>query len=136
MCVHKSPPETKRLAYLILAQLQEPEESQNALMPINLLHKETQVREPLRRADALKTLVEMSVDEVHPWLYTVVKQLCYDVNPYVRKTALICLLKLQDLTEFNATEYHAEVLELIEHGMKDPAIEIRSLALVCGSVLI
>lgn len=70
-------------------------------MPINMLHKETQVKEPLRRADALKTLTEMSVDELYPWLYSVIKQLCYDQNPYVRQTAMLSLLKLKDLTTFD-----------------------------------
>ena len=70
-------------------------------MPINMLHKETQVKEPLRRADALKTLTEMSVDELYPWLYSVIKQLCYDQNAYVRQTALLSLLKLKDLTTFD-----------------------------------
>ena len=78
MCIHKSPHETKRLAYLILAQNQDCSDSQMALMPINLLHKETMVKEPLRRADALKTLTEMSVDEVYPWLYGIVKEACHD----------------------------------------------------------
>ncbi len=41
MCIHKSPHETKRLAYLILAQCQDVSDSQMSLMPINLLHKET-----------------------------------------------------------------------------------------------
>lgn len=84
MCLHKSPHETKRLAYLILGQSQDSEDSQNALMPINMLHKETLVKEPLRRADALKTLTEMSVDEIYPWLFDVVKKLTYDTNPFVR----------------------------------------------------
>jgi hypothetical protein len=38
-------------------------------MPINMLHKETQTKEPLRRADALKTITDMSVDEIYPWLF-------------------------------------------------------------------
>ena len=70
-------------------------------MPINMLHKETVVKEPLRRADGLKTLTEMSVDEVYPWLFGIVKQACYDVNPYVRLTAFNGLLKVKDLTSFD-----------------------------------
>jgi len=46
------------------------------------------------------------------------------------------LLKLGDLTTFSPAEYQAEVIELIEHGLKDRAIEIRSQALLCGSALI
>jgi len=105
-------------------------------MPINILHKETQVKEPLRRADALKALTEMAVDEVYPWLYAVVKQLCYDVNPYVRATALTGLLKLSGLTTFDNREYHSDLVELIERGLKDRSSLIRSQALLCGSVLI
>ena len=43
MCLHKSPHASKRLAYLILAQIQNSsqEESQDDLMPVNMLHKET-----------------------------------------------------------------------------------------------
>ena len=36
-------------------------------MPINMLHKETQAKEALRRADALRTITEMSVNEVWGW---------------------------------------------------------------------
>ena len=74
-------------------------------MPINMLHKETLVKEPLRRADALKTLTEMSVDEIYPWLFDVIQKATYDTNPYVRQTALNGLLKLKDLTTFKADEY-------------------------------
>ena len=43
-------------------------------MPINMLHKETQAKEALRRADALRTITEMSVNEVYPWLFGLVKR--------------------------------------------------------------
>jgi vesicle coat complex subunit len=53
-------------------------------MPINMLHKETQTKEPLRRADALKTITDMSVDEIYPWLFGLCKTACSDQNPYVK----------------------------------------------------
>ena len=82
-------------------------------MPINMLHKETLVKEPLKRADALKTLTEMSVDEIYPWLFGVVKQACHDTNPYMQQTALYGLLKIKDLTTFKPEEYREELVELI-----------------------
>ena len=88
-------------------------------MPINMLHKETLVKQPLRRADALKTLTEMSVDEIYPWLFGIVKQACYDTNPYVRQTALYGLLKVKDLTQFQPDEYRDELVEVIDRGLKD-----------------
>lgn len=136
MCLHKSPHETKRLAYLVLAQSQDNEDSQNALMPINMLQKETQVKQPLRRADALKTLTEMSVDEIYPILFGVIKQACYDTNPYVRQTALTGLLKLKDLTSFKPVEYRDELVEVLDRGFKDNSSLIRSQALLVGSVVI
>ena len=105
-------------------------------MPINLLHKETQVKEPLRRADALKTLTEMSVDEVYPWLFGVVKQACYDTNPYVRTTALTSMLKLKDLTSLKTEDYADELAELLDRGLKDRSCLVRSQSLLVGSLLV
>ena len=138
MCLHKSPHASKRLAYLILAQIQNTseQESQDDLMPINMLHKETQAKEALRRADALRAITEMSVNEVYPWLFGLVKQGTHDQNPYVRRTALTALLKVDDLTEFDVGEYTEEVNEIISAGIKDRSRIVRAQALLVGSALV
>jgi vesicle coat complex subunit len=61
----------------------------------------------------------MSVNEIFPWLFTLIKQASLDTNPYVRKTGLTSLLKLRDLTEFSYEEYKDEVDEIILRGLKD-----------------
>ena len=121
MCLHKSPPASKRLAYLILAQIQNTskEESQDDLMPINMLHKETQAKESMRRADALRTITEMSVNEVYTWLFGLLQSASHDTNPYVRRTALTALLKINNLTQFEVGEYEEEIAEIIQKGIKD-----------------
>jgi vesicle coat complex subunit len=48
----------------------------------------------LRRGDAIKTLTDMSVNEVYPFLYDVAKKGIHDNNPYVRKIALVSLFKV------------------------------------------
>jgi vesicle coat complex subunit len=63
-------------------------------MPINILHKETVNKDPLRRGEAIKTLTDMSVNEVYPFLYDVAKKGIYDNNPFVRKIALVSLFKV------------------------------------------
>ena len=51
-------------------------------------------KDPLRRGDAIKTLTDMSVNEVYPFLYDVAKKGIHDNNPYVRKIALVSLFKV------------------------------------------
>ena len=101
-----------------------------------MLHKETLVKEPLRRADALKSLTEMSVDEIYPWLFGIVKTACHDMNPYVRQTAMTGLLKIKELTAFTTAEYIDELTELINRGLKDRSSAVRSQALLVGSLMI
>ena len=55
----------------------------------------------------------MSVNEVYPWLFGLAKSATQDTNPYVRKTALTALLKVNDLTQFDISEYTEEVNEII-----------------------
>ena len=86
-------------------------------MPINMLHKETQTKEPLRRADALKTITDMSVDEIYPWLFGLCKTACSDQNPYVKQTALLGILKIVDLTSFDRNEYMEELLIIVKSGL-------------------
>ena len=105
-------------------------------MPINMLHKETQAKEALRRADALRTITEMSVNEVYPWLFGLVKQATHDQNPYARRTALTALLKVNDLTQFDVGEYAEEVGEIIRAGIKDRSRTVRAQALLVGSALV
>ena len=105
-------------------------------MPINMLHKETQAKEALRRADALRTITEMSVNEVYPWLFGLVKQATHDQNPYARRTALTALLKVNDLTQFDVGEYAEEVGEIIGAGIKDRSRMVRAQALLVGSALV
>ena len=72
-------------------------------MPMNILHKvslffsysqETQAKEPLRRADGIKILADMSVNEVYPFLLEICKKNAHDSNPYVRRVSLIALYKI------------------------------------------
>ena len=85
-------------------------------MPINMLHKETQTKEPLRRADALKTITDMSVDEIYPWLFGLCKTACSDQNPNVRKTSLLGILKIFDLASFDSNKYIKELLIIVKAG--------------------
>ena len=111
MCLHKSPPASKRLAYLILAQIQNTnkEETEDDLMHYNMLTKDIQAKESMRRADALRTITEMSVNTVNTYLFGFLKSASHDTNPYVRRTALTALLKVNNLTQFELSEYQEEL---------------------------
>ena len=93
------------------------------------------MKEALRRADALRTITEMSVTEVYPWLFGLAKSAAQDTNPYVRKTALTALLKVNDLTQFDITEYTEEMSEIIQIGLKDRSRMVQSQAMLIGSAL-
>ena len=95
-------------------------------MPINMLHKETQAKDSMRRADALKTITEMSVNEVYTWLFGLLQSASHDTNPYVRKTALTALLKINNLTQFEVSDYEEEITEIIKNGIKDDQRMVRA----------
>lgn len=57
------------------------------------------VKEPTRRADALRMLTDFSLNEVYPLLFDLVKKSLKDPNPYVRRAAIFGLSKLLKNTE-------------------------------------
>lgn len=54
------------------------------------------MKEPTRRADALRVLTDFSLNEVYPFLFELIKKGVLDPNPYVKKIAFVGLLKLSD----------------------------------------
>jgi len=73
---------------------EEPGSGELPLIAINVLHKETMVKEPLHRADALKTLADVCCEEVFNDVQKRCFELINDSNSIVRKAALIGILKL------------------------------------------
>jgi len=51
-------------------------------------------KEADRRGDAIRALTDMSLNEVYPLLYEVVKKGLSDTSPYVRLASLNGLLKV------------------------------------------
>ena len=58
------------------------------------------MKEPNRRGDGLRLLSDMSLNEVYPFLFELMRKNVTDSNPFVRRVALVGLLKLKDLTDF------------------------------------
>ena len=48
----------------------------------------------MRRGDSIKVLGDLSVNEVYPFLFEIVKKGISDNNPYVRMVSLISLYKV------------------------------------------
>lgn len=59
----------------------------------------------MRRGDAMRVLADISVNEVHPFLFELCKKGVNDSNPYVRRVSLTALLKVSELTEMDLSEH-------------------------------
>lgn len=88
MSLHCQASYLKRYTHYILSQIYWSKDNRlkNALLPVNLLEKETKSSDALVRADAIKMLSDMTSNlvDIFPFLYEVVKAGCYDSNGHVR----------------------------------------------------
>ena len=95
--------------------------------------------QPGRRADALSALSEMSVNEVYPFLWDIFKKTTSDHNPYVRKVALIGIVKVMllfddkqiiDLAQIPLDDHKEDFLDIFTRALKDRHLQVFETALV------
>ena len=55
----------------------------------------------------------MSINEIYPLLFELLRKNASDSNPYVRRVSYTSLLKLKDLTDFSVKDHIEELTMLI-----------------------
>ncbi|KAG9304375.1 hypothetical protein G9A89_019937 [Geosiphon pyriformis] len=95
--------EQKKLVYLYLMNYAKTQ-PELVILAVNTFVKDTDDGNPLIRALAIRTMGCIRVEKIIDYLCEPLRKCLKDENPYVRKTAAICVAKLYDLNPTLATE--------------------------------
>ncbi|GES88764.1 adaptor protein complex beta subunit [Rhizophagus clarus] len=95
--------EQKKLVYLYLMNYAKTQ-PELVILAVNTFVKDTDDINPLIRALAIRTMGCIRVEKIIDYLCEPLRKCLKDDNPYVRKTAAICVAKLYDLNPELATE--------------------------------
>ncbi|KAF9999476.1 beta-adaptin [Entomortierella chlamydospora] len=95
--------EMKKLVYLYLMNYAK-SNPDLVILAVNTFVKDTDHVNPLIRALAIRTMGCIRVDKILDHLCEPLRKCLQDDNPYVRKTAAICVAKLWDLDQERAIE--------------------------------
>ena len=88
----------KKMCYLYLTNYAS-QQAEMALLVINTLQKDARDQDPMVRGLALRCLCSLHVENVLEYLVDPVLHGLRDVSGYVRKTAVLCVLRLRELSE-------------------------------------
>ncbi|GME92104.1 unnamed protein product [[Candida] boidinii] len=88
--------EQKKLVYLYLMNYAKTN-PELCILAVNTFVKDTEDPNPLVRALAIRTMGCIRVDRMADYMDLPLKRTLKDDNPYVRKTAVICVAKLYEL---------------------------------------
>ncbi|EKX50381.1 Adaptor protein complex 4 subunit beta [Guillardia theta CCMP2712] len=88
----------KKMCYLYLSNYASMQ-SEMALLVINTLLKDFHDEDPMVRGLALRCLCSLRVNNILEYLVDPVVKGLQDASPYVRKTAVMCVLRIRDLSE-------------------------------------
>ncbi|RHZ77368.1 hypothetical protein Glove_180g19 [Diversispora epigaea] len=95
--------EQKKLVYLYLMNYAKTQ-PELVILAVNTFVKDTDDTNPLIRALAIRTMGCIRVEKIIDYLCEPLRKCLKDDNPYVRKTAAICVAKLYDLNPDLAIE--------------------------------
>ncbi|KFM24752.1 Beta-adaptin-like protein C [Auxenochlorella protothecoides] len=96
-CMQTEDMELKKLVYLYLINYAKTQPDL-AIMAVNTFVKDTQDPNPLIRALAVRTMGCIRVDKITEYLCDPLQRCLKDEDPYVRKTAAVCVAKLYDIS--------------------------------------
>ncbi|OZJ04597.1 AP-2 complex subunit beta [Bifiguratus adelaidae] len=88
--------ELKKLVYLYLMNYAK-SQPELVILAVNTFVKDTDDSNPLIRALAIRTMGCLRVEKIIDYLTEPLRKCLKDENPYVRKTAALCVAKLHDL---------------------------------------
>jgi AP-1 complex subunit beta-1 len=97
-CMVTNDLELKKLVYLYLMNYAKTQPDL-AILAVNSFVKDTRDSNPLIRALAIRTMSSIRVEEVTNYLCEPLRKAVKDEDPYVRKTAAICIAKLHDIDD-------------------------------------
>ncbi|XP_034951491.1 AP-1 complex subunit beta-1 isoform X2 [Chelonus insularis] len=95
-CMQTDNLELKKLVYLYLMNYAKSQPDM-AIMAVNTFVKDCEDPNPLIRALAVRTMGCIRVDKITEYLCEPLRKCLRDEDPYVRKTAAVCVAKLYDI---------------------------------------
>lgn len=95
-CMQTDNLELKKLVYLYLMNYAK-SQPDTAIMAVNTFVKDCEDSNPLIRALAVRTMGCIRVDKITEYLCEPLRKCLKDEDPYVRKTAAVCVAKLYDI---------------------------------------
>lgn len=127
-CLEHSEIELKKLVYLYIINYSRTKPD-DAIMVVNLFRKDVMKGTPLIKALAVRTMGCLRVHKLNEYLSDPLKDALSDKDPYVRKTAVLCVPKVYDISP-----------ELIDRGgfiqIMQKMLEKEGNALVMGNLVI
>ncbi|XP_060533986.1 AP-1 complex subunit beta-1 [Cylas formicarius] len=96
-CMQTDNLELKKLVYLYLMNYAKSQPDM-AIMAVNTFVKDCEDANPLIRALAVRTMGCIRVDKITEYLCEPLRKCLKDEDPYVRKTAAVCVAKLYDIS--------------------------------------
>lgn len=97
MCMQTDNLELKKLVYLYLINYAKTQPDL-AILAVNTFVKDCEDPNPLIRALAVRTMGCIRVDKITEYLCEPLRKCLKDEDPYVRKTAAVCVAKLHDIS--------------------------------------
>ena len=95
-CMQTSDVELKKLVYLYLMNYAKSHPDM-AIMAVNTFARDCEDHNPLVRALAVRTMGCIRVDKITEYLCDPLRKCLKDDDPYVRKTAAVCVVKMHDI---------------------------------------
>lgn len=95
-CSQTADLEVKKLVYLYLINYAK-SQPELAILAVNTFVKDSNDTNPMLRALAIRTMGCIRVDRITEYLCDPLEKSMKDTDPYVRKTAAICVAKLHDI---------------------------------------
>ena len=97
-CMQSSNIEMKKLVYLYVLNYAKTQ-PELAILAVNTFRKDASDPNPLIRALAVRTMGCIKLGEVIEYLLDPLRRCCGDPDPYVRKTAAICIPKIYEINK-------------------------------------
>lgn len=96
-CMQTGCIELKKLVYLYIINYAKVQ-PELAILAVNTFFKDSMDSNPLIRALAIRTMGYIRLEQITEYLVEPLRRSCSDPDPYVRKTAAICIAKLYDIS--------------------------------------
>ena len=116
-CVETNSLELKKLVYLYIINYAK-SQPDLAVLAVNTFRKDARERiNPLIRGLAVRTMGCIGVETIIDYLYDPLKDSMNDEDPYVRKTAAICIAKLYEISPQKVEDYN--FIQKLEEMLSD-----------------